>query len=133
MLSASSDSCHATVKENPVTFGKLKLAAGGLALALALSACSPSPETVGELTKTSIQEVFRGDPRFAGTAIQVTQVRLSAAGEKQYEGMASVQFAGVTHEVPVKVVLDGLGIKWSTAPDAFAFVPNTPPAPQAPR
>jgi len=120
---------HATVKEDSVRFGKLKFLASVLALALALTACTPSPETVGDLTRTSIQEVFRGDPRFKDTGIEVMQVKLSASGERQYQGVASVKYAGTTHEVPVKVLLDGMSIKWSTAPDAFSFVPDKAPAP----
>jgi hypothetical protein len=111
-----------------IPFGKLKFLAAAFLFALALAGCSQTPETIGAMAKTSIQEVFRADPRFKDTGIEVIQVQLSVDGERQYKGLASVKHAGVMHQVPVKVLVDGLSIKWSTEPDAFSFIPpNRPP------
>lgn len=107
--------------------GKLKNLAGMLLIAAALVACSPTPETVGQMAKTSIQDVLRVDPRFEGSAIEVVGVQLTLASERQYRGIASIKHQGVLHEVPVDVQVDGLSIKWSTAPDAFSFVPVVKP------
>jgi hypothetical protein len=108
-------------------FGKLKSFAGVLLCTLALAGCSPTPETVGQMAKTSIQDVLRVDPRFEGSGIEVTKVQLTLEGERQYKGIASIKHKGREHEVPVNVLVDGLSIKWSTAPDAFSFVPQHKP------
>ncbi|MFZ4535841.1 hypothetical protein [Propionivibrio sp.] len=109
-------------------FGKLKFLASLLAIATALIGCSPTPQTVGEMAKKSIQDVLRVDPRFKDTGVEVVQVQLTEEGERQYKGIASIKHNGVMHDVPVNVVLDGLSIKWSTAPNAFSFIPpNRPP------
>ncbi|MBL8414568.1 MAG: hypothetical protein JNM42_09045 [Propionivibrio sp.] len=108
-------------------FGKFKLLLGGLALGLALIGCSPTPETVGEMARTSIQDVLRVDRRFQGTGVEVVRVQLVADGDKQYKGIASIRHNGVVHEIPVNVQVDGLSIQWSTAPDAFSFIPQTRP------
>ena len=80
------------------------------------------------MAKTSIQDVLRVDPRFEGTGIEVVKVQLSVEGDKQYTGIASIKHKDVVHEVPVKVLVDGLKIKWSTEPEAFSFIPtNKPP------
>ena len=94
---------------------------------LALTACSPSPETIGEMARTSIQDVLRVDPRFEGTGIEVVKVQLSIEGERQFKGVASIKHKGVVHEVPVNVLVDGLTIKWTTAPEAFSFIPQIKP------
>jgi hypothetical protein len=109
------------------TSGKLKRQAAALVVALSLLGCSPTPETVGEMAKTSIQEVLRVDPRFKDTGIEVAAVKLTATGERMYKGTASIRHQGAVHEVPVDVLVDGLSIKWTTAPDAFSFVPQTAP------
>lgn len=111
------------------SFGQLKALAGVLLLALALSGCTPRPETVGEMARTSIEDVLRVDPRFKDTGVEVVRVQLTEEGERKYKGIASVKHEGVVHDVPVDVLVDGLSIKWSTAPDAFAFVPQKKPAP----
>lgn len=108
-------------------FGKFKFLVSVVALALALIGCSPTPETVGEMARTSIQDVLKVDPRFQGTVVEVVRVQLAVDGDKQYKGIASIRHKGVTHEIPVNVVVDGLSIKWSTAPDAFSFIPQTRP------
>jgi len=117
----------AITKDNFMQFGKFKLLLGGLALGLALIGCSPTPETVGEMARTSIQDVLRVDRRFQGTGVEVVRVQLVADGDKQYKGIASIRHNGVVHEIPVNVQVDGLSIQWSTAPDAFSFIPQTRP------
>lgn len=102
---------------------KLKFLAAMLALSAALIGCNPTPETIGEMARTSIQDVLRVDPRFEGTGVEVVRVQLTPDGERQYKGMASVKHKDTLHEVPVSVLVDGLSIKWSTAPDAFSFLP----------
>ena len=106
------------------SFGKLKTLAGMRLVAATLAACTPRPETVGEMARTSIEDVLRVDPRFKDTGVAVVRVQLTEQGERKYKGIASVKHEGVVHEVPVDVLVDGLSIKWSTAPDAFAFVPQ---------
>ncbi len=114
-----------SVPRLPIT--KTTLLALLLSLSMVMSACSLAPETVGEMAKTSIQEVFRADPRFKDIAIEVVSVQASAAGERRYQGTASIRYAGKMHEVPVEILIDGLSIKWTTAPDAFSFVPQIKP------
>lgn len=104
--------------------GKLQFLTGMLLFALLLTACTPRPETVGEMARTSIEDVLRVDPRFEGSGIEVVRVQLTEEGEKRYKGLASIKHNGVVHEVPVNVLVDGLSIKWSTAPDAFSFLPQ---------
>jgi hypothetical protein len=110
-----------------VVIGKIKVFASLVLCVAALTACSPTPETIGEMARTSIQDVLRVDPRFEGTGITVVGVKLTAEGERQYKGIASIKHNGVVHEVPVSVLVDGLSIKWDTAPDAFAFMPQIKP------
>jgi hypothetical protein len=117
----------AITKDIVMQLGKSTLLVGVLALVLTFSACSPTPETVGEMATTSIQDVLKVDPRFKGTGVEVVRVQLAADGDKQYKGIASIRHKGVVYEVPVKVQLDGLNIQWSTAPDAFSFIPPTRP------
>jgi PBP1b-binding outer membrane lipoprotein LpoB len=119
--------CPAITKDIFMQFGKSKLLFSVLALALALIGCSPTPETVGEMARTSIQDVLKVDPRFKGTGVEVVRVQLAVDGDQQYKGIASIRHNGVVHEIPVNVLVDGLSIKWSTAPDAFSFIPQTRP------
>lgn len=107
--------------------GRLKFLAASLLFAVLLGGCSPTPETVGEMAKTSIQDVLRVDPRFEGTGVEVVRVRLSEEGDKKYQGIASIRYHDVEHDVPVKVLVDGLSIKWNTDPDAFSFIPQNKP------
>lgn len=108
-------------------FLKLKFLVAGLAVTLALIGCNPTPETIGNIAKTSIQEILRVDPRFEGTGIEVVKVQLRVDSGQQYTGIASIKYKEVVHDIPVTVLVDGLSIKWSTTPDAFSFVPQTKP------
>jgi hypothetical protein len=117
----------AITKDIVMQFGKLTLLVSVLALVWTFSGCSPTPETVGEMARTSIQDVLKVDPRFKGTGVEVVRVQLAEDGDKQYKGIASIRHNGVVYEVPVNVQLDGLNIQWSTAPDAFSFIPRTRP------
>ncbi len=112
---------------HPAISGKLKFLAAMLLFVWALTGCTPTPETVGEMARTSIQDVLRVDPRFEGSGIEVVRVQLKEQGERKYKGVASIRHKGAVHEVPVDVLVDGLSIKWSTAPDAFSFMPQTKP------
>jgi hypothetical protein len=116
-------------KGHQMQSGKLKPLAAALLLALALSACSPpAAETVAAMARTSMQDILRVDPRFEGSGVEVVKVQLTMEGDKKYKGVASIKHKDVVHEVPVNVLVDGLSIKWDTAPDAFAFLPQkTPP------
>jgi hypothetical protein len=118
----------ATTKDHPVNFRQIKLLAATLLCALALAACSPpAPDTVAAMAKTSMQDILRVDPRFEGSGVEVVKVQLTVDGERKYKGVASIKYKGTVHEVPVNVLVDGLSIKWDTAPDAFSFVPQTKP------
>ncbi len=109
-------------------FRQIKLLAATLLCALTLAACSPpAPDTVAAMAKTSMQDILRVDPRFEGSGVEVVKVQLTADGERKYKGLASIKYKGAVHDVPVNVLVDGLSIKWDTAPDAFSFIPQTKP------
>ena len=108
-------------------FKQFRFFAGAALCALALTACSPSPETASQMAKTSIQDVLSVDKRFEGTKVTVEQVQLSVVADKQYKGTASIKYMDKVYDVPVDVRVDGLKIQWSTAPDAFYFIPQTTP------
>ncbi len=97
-------------------------------LTLALAACFPGPEKVGELARTSMQQRFRDDPQFQGSGVEVVGVRVVGGGDKQFDAVASVLHAGKTHEVPVVIVVDGINLQWFAAPAAFAFATRSKPA-----
>jgi hypothetical protein len=107
--------------------GTIKSLVGMLLLIAALAGCTPTPETIGDMARTSIQEVLRVDPRFEGSGVEVVKVQLALESERKYKGIASIKYKGEVHDVPVDVLVDGLSIKWSTAPDAFSFIPPTKP------
>lgn len=105
-----------------------------LIVACALAACFPGPEKVGELARASMQQYFRSNPEFQGSGIEVVRVRVTGGGDRQFAALASVSYAGTTHEIPVTVIVDGINLQWFAEPGAFAFVSQTsaPPA-QPPR
>lgn len=109
-------------------YSKLKSFTAILLCSVTLTACTPRPETVAQMAQASIEEVLHVDPRFAGSNVEVIKVQVTEDGERKYKGIASIKHNDVVHEVPVDVLIDGLSIKWSTAPDAFSFIqPNKPP------
>lgn len=103
-----------------------------LTLALLLAGCFPSPEKIGELTKTSMQQRFRSDPRYSGTGIEVIAVRVVGSADKTHDAIATVTHAGKKHDIPIKIVVDGINLEWYAGSTAFDFLTVTA-APAAPR
>jgi|GEM_PF-1220984 len=102
-------------------------------LALLLAGCVPSPEKIGELTKTSMQQRFRSDPRYSGTGIEVIAVRVVGSADKTHDAIATVSHAGKKHDIPIKIVVDGINLEWHAGSTAFDFLTATTTTPATPR
>ncbi len=108
------------------------LRASALIVALVLAGCFPAPEQAGELTRVSMQEHFRKDPRFKDKGIEVIAVRVTGGEDRQLEAVASVAHAGKTYEVPVTIILDGVNLEWFADPSALRLLAPAQPIDQQP-
>lgn len=107
----------------------MKISIVRLALALALAlvslllvACGPSPEKVGEMVKTSMQQTFSTDKQFSQFGLTVESVQAIKESDNRYQGMATIRHDGTTHNVPVQITAQGDNVIWKTEPGAFMFV-----------
>jgi hypothetical protein len=78
---------------------------------------------VSGAVKSSMQQAFDTDPRFAPYHLHVEKVDVAKQTGNQYEGIAVVRSAkGIDHDVLVQVTADHQHVTWKTKPDAFALL-----------
>ncbi|HPP47074.1 MAG TPA: hypothetical protein PLF25_06180 [Accumulibacter sp.] len=102
-----------------------------LLLALLLAGCFPSPEKVGELTRTSIEQRLRSDDKYRHSGAQVLAVRVTGQTGKAYDAVATISHAGKNRDIPLKIVVDGVNLEWFSGDGAFDFLVPVLPAPSA--
>ncbi|HMW18694.1 MAG TPA: hypothetical protein PKN13_13360 [Accumulibacter sp.] len=96
-----------------------------LLLAL-LGGCFPSPEKIGELTRTSIEQRLRNDPQYRDSEFRVLAVRVTSPGNKVHDAVATVSHAGQSRDIPIKIVVDGINLEWFAGNGAFDFLKTAP-------
>ncbi len=104
-------------------------------LLLTMTGCHPSPDQIGDTVKDSMQSTFDKDPNFASYHFKVDKVVATKKSDTDYTGVATVQFQGQPHQVPVHITLDAKDMaNWKTDPGALDFAataaPQAPPAEQ---
>ncbi len=100
-----------------------------LLLALLLAGCFPSPEKVGELTRTSIEQRLRSDDKYRQSGAQVLAVRVTGQTGKAYDAVATISHAGKNRDIPLKIVVDGVNLEWFSGDGAFDFLKTAPSTP----
>src|SRR5471030_2601323 len=118
-----------------VLSSKLLLRVGALLLAccsllLTMTGCHPSADQIGNTAKGSMQSTFDKDPNFVNYHFKVDKVVATKKSDTDYDGVATVQFQGQPHQVPIHITVDNSGnADWKTNPGAldFAATPATPP------
>ncbi len=89
-----------------------------LILAIALVACGPSPDAIGQKVLDSMREST--ELRQAG--VSVTKVIVIKESGNKYQGIATVHYKDIERQVSVQVVTDGEGVMWKVEPGAFMFI-----------
>ncbi|MBL8398873.1 MAG: hypothetical protein JNL84_12145 [Candidatus Accumulibacter sp.] len=100
----------------------------GLLLILLLGGCFPSPEKIGELTRTSIEQRLRNDSQYRDSEFRVLAVRVVGPGDKVYDALATISHAGQNRDIPIKIVVDGINLEWYAGSGAFDFLKTAPVA-----
>lgn len=104
-----------------------------LLLALLLAGCFPSPEKVGELTRTSIEQRLRSDDKYRHSGAKVLAVRVIGQSGKVYDAVATISHAGKNRDIPLKIVVDGVNLEWFAGDGVLDFLlPASPASPASP-
>jgi hypothetical protein len=92
---------------------------------------------VGNEVKTSMQQTFDTDQRFAQYHLVVSKVDVMHKSDNDYEGLATVHSPeNVDHTVTVHITAEGDRVMWKSDPGAFTWAafessPNSIPTPAA--
>jgi len=101
------------------------LRSGAMLLAccsLFLTGCHPSADQIGGTVKDSMQSTFDKDPNFANYHFKVDKVVATKKDDTNYDGVATVEYQGAPHQVPVHITLDNKDTaNWKTDPGALDF------------
>ena len=104
-------------------------------LLLTMTGCHASADQIGNTVKDSMQTTFDKDPNFVNYHFKVDKVVATKKDDTNYTGVATVQFQGQPHQVPIHITVDSKDMAdWKTDPGAldFAAAATTPaPAPSA--
>jgi hypothetical protein len=100
----------------------IKIFAVSVLAATLLLGCGMSTEQIGETVKTSMQQKFDSDAQFKEWHLLVTRVQVLKQGENRFQGIASVEHEGTSHDVPVEITADGSNVMWQVQPGAFMFI-----------
>jgi len=91
-------------------------------LFLTLTGCHPSADQIGDTVKDSMQTTFDKDPNFANYHFKVDKVVATKKDDTNYDGVATVEYQGAPHTVPVHITLDSKDMaNWKTDPGALDF------------
>jgi len=91
-------------------------------LFLTLTGCHASPEHIGDVVKDSMQSTFDKDPNFANYHFKVDKVVATKKDDTNYDGMATVEYNGQPHQVPIHITVDSSdNANWKTDPGALDF------------
>lgn len=102
--------------------GAMLLACCSLLLVMTGCKSSSSPEHIGDVVKDSMQSTFDKDPNFVNYHFKVDKVVATKKDDTNYDGMATIDFQGQPHQVPVHITLDGSGnADWKTDPNGLGF------------
>jgi len=91
-------------------------------LFLTLTGCHPSPDQIGDTVKGSMQSEFDKNPNFANYHFKVDKVVATKKDDTNYDGLATVEYKGQPHQVPVHITVDSKdNADWKTDPGALDF------------
>jgi hypothetical protein len=91
-------------------------------LFLTLAGCHASPEHIGDVVKGSMQSTFDKNPDFASYHFKVDSVVATKKSDTNYDGMATIEYQGQPHQVPVHITVDANdNADWKTDPGALSF------------
>ena len=102
-------------------------------LLLTMTGCHSQADQIGDMVKTSMQSTFDKDPNFVNYHFKVDKVVATKKSDTDYTGVATVQYQGQPHQVPVQITLDAKDMaNWKTDPGALDFAAAPPPPAPAP-
>jgi hypothetical protein len=91
-------------------------------LFLTLTGCHPSTDQIGDNVKDSMQSTFDKDPNFVNYHFKVDKVVATKKDDTNFDGMATVEYQGQPHQVPIHITLDSKNMAdWKTDPGALDF------------
>jgi hypothetical protein len=69
-----------------------------------------------------MRDTFSRDSQFKQFNLDVTKVQVFKQSKTKYQGLATVVYDGMTHDVPVDITVDGKNVMWKTDPGSFSFI-----------
>jgi hypothetical protein len=91
-------------------------------LLLSMAGCKSASQGVGDVVRDSMQSTFDKNPNFVNYHFKVDKVVATKKDDANYDGMATIQFQGQPHQVPIHITMDSNGnYEWKTGPTGLAF------------
>jgi hypothetical protein len=91
-------------------------------LFLTLTGCHANADSIGSTVRDSMQTTFDKDPNFANYHFKVDKVVATKKDDSNYDGVATVEYNGQPHQVPVHITVDDKDMaNWKTDPGALSF------------
>ncbi len=102
-------------------------------LLVTMAGCKPSTEHIGDVVKGSMQKTFDTDPNFSPAHFKVNSLAVVKKSDTDYDGTATIDYQGQTHQVPVHITVDSSeNASWKTDPGALSFATLPAPTPATP-
>jgi hypothetical protein len=118
---------HLSTSSRFLPSSKSLLRSGAMLLAccslfLTLTGCHSQAENLGDVVKGSMQKTFDTNANFANYHFKVDKVVATKKDDTNYDGVATVEYNGQPHQVPVHITVDSKGdADWKTDPGALDF------------
>lgn len=84
--------------------------------------CGPSTDKLGETVKSGLQTKLDTEPALSRYHMSVSAVSVMHSNGNEYKGIATVEYNGVSHDVPIEVTADGEKMMWKVDQGGFGFL-----------